>query len=540
MRVTLQANLGLKWTVRDRVSVKGYFFLDRTMYVGDSAVEYFLTTKNFGDFRKKISELNGSFAVVIRNDGEVLAAVDRLRSIPLFYSTSTNMLSDTGIAMFSENPQARVDEAAVADFRLAGYSVGSRTLIEGTHQLQAGEMLCYSAGACRVETYFRHSHGKFRHEEEQSCFDELDQITSSVFKRLLESCAGRQIAVPLSGGYDSRYIAASLKKFGAKNVVCFTYGKEDSFEVAISRKVAEQLGFPWHFVEYTDEKWRYCLSDTAFAEYASNLASLPNIQDYVALKELHSRQVISADAVIVPGYCGDLLGGSFVPYELLIGRPRKLLEQGLPDYISRTQFGTDAKMEEYDELRVRIRDEVFPKTPIEDQEGFVGRNEEFFTRHKVAKYVVNSVRSIEYFGHEWRMPLWDNELAEYFYRLPVTLRKDSILYDRYLHSRVFGIFGIDYRKTPENGLKRAFKKRCPDLLYGVIESGYQIVMAQLRKKETVDINRFSGFVQLCLDDIGAKESRPRNDVISVYAAWYLERILSKKVDSESSPAPSSR
>jgi asparagine synthase (glutamine-hydrolysing) len=532
VRVTLRENFGFKWRVRDRVSVKGYFFLDNTMYVGDSAVEYFSTTKSFGDFRKKISELNGSFAVVICNDGEVFAAVDRLRSIPLFYSTSTNMLSDTGIAMLSENPLARIDEAAVADFRLAGYSVGSRTLIEGTHQLQAGEMLCHSAGACRVETYFRHSHGEYRHEDEQSCFDELDQITSRVFKRLIATCAGREIAVPLSGGYDSRYIAASLKALGANNVVCFSYGKKDSFEVAISRKIAEQLGFAWHFVEYTDEKWRDCLLDTAFVEFASNLTSLPNIQDYVALQELRDRKTISPGAIVVPGYCGDLLGGSYVPYELLIDRPSKLLEEGLPTYISRTHFGLDDETERCADIRSRIQDEIYPYSSVDNQEEFVGRNEEFFTRHKVAKYVVNAVRSIEYFGHEWRMPLWDNELAEFFYRLPVAQRKDSRMYERYLGTRVFGPSGIDFRKATESDLKRAFKRRCPDFLYDAFAGSYQMAMKYLRNSASVDINRFSGFIRLCLDDIGPDKPVSRNDVISVYAAWYLDRFLSEKLNTD--------
>ena len=140
MRVTLLSNSGFEWVARDDVFVKGYFFLNNTMYVGDSAAEYFSKTENYGDFRKRISELNGSFAVVVRTDGEVLAAVDRLRSIPLFYSTSAHMLSDTGSAFLNEDSPARIDEAAVTDFRLAGYSVGSRTLIEGTHQLQAGEL----------------------------------------------------------------------------------------------------------------------------------------------------------------------------------------------------------------------------------------------------------------------------------------------------------------------------------------------------------------------------------------------------------------
>ena len=56
--------------------------------------------------------------------------------------------------------------------------------------------------------------------------------------------------IRLSGGNDSRLIACLCKKFGLDNVTCFTYGREDSFEVAISKKVASALGYMWYFVEY--------------------------------------------------------------------------------------------------------------------------------------------------------------------------------------------------------------------------------------------------------------------------------------------------
>ena len=48
-------------------------------------------------------------------------------------------------------------------------------------------------------------------------------------KKLSKSCEGKQIAIPLSGGYDSRLIASGLHKIGFKNVICFSYGLKKKF-----------------------------------------------------------------------------------------------------------------------------------------------------------------------------------------------------------------------------------------------------------------------------------------------------------------------
>ena len=44
-----------------------------------------------------------------------------------------------------------------------------------------------------------------------------------------------------------------LKKYNYKNVVCYTYGRKDSFEIENSQKTAKTLNFEWHFIEYKDD-----------------------------------------------------------------------------------------------------------------------------------------------------------------------------------------------------------------------------------------------------------------------------------------------
>ena len=80
-------------------------------------------------------------------------------------------------------------------------------------------------------------------------FDELKSeflnILRDTIQRLIKFANGRQIIVPLSGGYDSRLVASLLKQANYQNILCFTYGKKSSPEVIISKKVANKIFFYW-------------------------------------------------------------------------------------------------------------------------------------------------------------------------------------------------------------------------------------------------------------------------------------------------------
>jgi hypothetical protein len=73
-----------------------------------------------------------------------------------------------------------------------------------------------------------------------------------------------RICLPLSGGYDSRYIAALLSDLQYKNVNAYTFGisrrQKESFEVVRARQIAEKLGITWNQVELKNvfknaDKW---------------------------------------------------------------------------------------------------------------------------------------------------------------------------------------------------------------------------------------------------------------------------------------------
>ncbi|MEI7903425.1 MAG: asparagine synthase-related protein, partial [bacterium] len=205
-----------------------------------------------------VRQLNGSFAIVVRAGNEVFAAVDRLRSIPLFYGTHDGklLLSDDAFWVREQSGDATIDPVSEGEFLRTSYVFGRNTLSPSVRQLQPGECLFARPEGIEVKFYYLHTHGNYLSLSESEYFDQLDVVFRNVFQRLIDSVRGRTIVVPLSGGYDSRYIAAMLKNLGYEKVICYTYGRPTSYEVATSRRVAETLGYPWHYVEYNWAKWQ--------------------------------------------------------------------------------------------------------------------------------------------------------------------------------------------------------------------------------------------------------------------------------------------
>ena len=80
------------------------------------------------------------------------------------------------------------------------------------------------------------------------------------------------------------------------------------------------------------------------------------------------------------------------------------------------------------------------------EEEFVSAVDEWVTRHRLARFIINAVRVYEHFGLQWRMPLWDNELVEFWYRIPAEARRRNVLYNEYLLQSVFAPYRVDFSR----------------------------------------------------------------------------------------------
>ena len=435
---TFALNLaGSGWTTATtaadyRFALKGQAYLDQTPVKAETLATRLSDALRPEQLTALLPRLNGFYALVEQSAGQVRAAVDHIRSRPLFYGLANEQfyLSDAAEWVRQQVGDREMDPVAREEFQLAGYVTGADTLFPSVKQLQAGECLIArqtDAGPV-VEThrYYRFLHQEPADSNEPALREELDRVTVRVMRRLIDNANGREIVIPLSGGYDSRLIATMLKRLGYDNVLTFTYGVPGNKESAYSKRVADALGLRWHFVEYSEALWREAWRTAERWEYqkwASGWTSIAHVQDWLAVQKLKQSGMVEAEAIFVPGHSGDFVAGSHIPKEAFERGAFDL--QDIDEAILRKHYSLAPKKlfsisPAQWHTRIRERTERTQCTqPWEFADGF----EKWDWQERQAKFICNSVRVYEFYGYDWWMPLWDLEFMRFWEGVPLRLRK---------------------------------------------------------------------------------------------------------------------
>lgn len=410
-----------------------------------------------------LQRYNGFYSLVYSLPGQVIASVDRIRSFPLFYGVADSQfyLSDNAEWVRQQVGDDVTDPTAREEFQLVGYVTGQDTLFPHVKQLQAGQCLFATQGESGVDVrcyrYYRYLHTEPAEYDEQALLQQLDQVIVKTIRRLIDYAAGRQIVLPLSGGYDSRLIATQLKRLGYDKVLAFTYGVAGNKEAKYSKQVADALGFKWHFVEYSPELWHGTWEAAEGWEYqswASGWSGIAHEQDWLAVKIMKQEQVVSADAVFVPGHVVVSRIGEHMPQKsfrkLILTQADTAAALYRKHYhqLIHTQADTAAESHEkfhhpatqsvpthdhrfwQNRIAGRIAD-IGAADATHSTISFDGNYEAWEIQERQAKYIVNAVRAYEFFNYDWWLPLWDKDLMDFWQKLPFSLRKGREWYVNY-------------------------------------------------------------------------------------------------------------
>lgn len=433
------------------ISIQGHLYIDEKPVTPERLSEFISPILGGIDLSNALKRLNGFYAWVDQVSNQLRAGVDHIRSRPLFYSqTQTNFyLSDDAEWVRQQVGDEVMDPLAREEFLLAGYVTGSDTLFPNVKQLQAGECLIarQTEMGIKVET---HRFYRFLHEEPKTYSEphlraELGRVTQKTMQRLIDHANGRQIVIPLSGGYDSRLIASMLKKLGYANVLCFTYGVLGNTESQYSKQVAESLGFSWVFIEYSKDLWRkewYTPEAKAYRQMASGHVSLPHVQDWLAVKNLVAERRIDKDAIFVPGHSGDFVAGSHIPNFVFEKRDhffKDVINSIIDNHLSNCPK-KEMQLAKLNKLEERIIDRISLSFDGSDV-SFANIYESWDCQERQAKYIVNSVRVYDQFKYEWWLPQWDLEFVQFWERVPLSLRKNRIWFKRWIQQQYAEVSG---------------------------------------------------------------------------------------------------
>lgn len=438
--MSIYINLNIKHNTLEKKNGNTCFSLVGHISEFDEKYLDLLSTRNISDFSEVINNIKGFFAIIVNSDKRLFAAVDHSRSIPLYYAQmDEDFYLSTSASWIQNNiKDSNKDKLAEEEFQMLGYILGNKTLYPDIKQLQAGECLILSKNKLEIKKYYDPNYSNPIEFDKNDFFEELDNAAINSTKRLIDYADGRQIIVPLSGGYDSRLVVSLLKRLKYNNVICFSYGVKANKEAEYSKKIAEALDYKWIFIEYTDSLWSkswFSSEAEEFRKYASNLSSLPHIQDWLAITELKDNNLIDSNAVFVPGHC---CVTDFIPDKKFLNKKKYKKSHLLNiyvDYIIDTHFiGRPFSKNNILTLKKTKKILAFEKN-IRSIDDALSEIIKYNWKERQEKYITNSVRSYEFLGYDWWLLLWDQEFMRVWEAVPLEYRIGKLIYKEYVDKK---------------------------------------------------------------------------------------------------------
>lgn len=201
------------------------------------------------DLRQWLREVDGDFAVWVADDhtGTVAVVNDLFGRLPVYY------WADGGDWRVSREPrfllrdrEVAFDRVGIAQTLLFGYHLGTRTLWEGVRTLPPASVLRAGGGDLSVSRLHAFDFSTKRYRGRS-----VERNARELAARFREAATARAVGDPtvvsLSGGHDSRAVAAAL---GTEGVPCraATFARADgraARDVTVARRVAAALDIPW-------------------------------------------------------------------------------------------------------------------------------------------------------------------------------------------------------------------------------------------------------------------------------------------------------
>ncbi len=432
---------------------KGYLRIDGKPLRGKEAANRLphLLPSDVGETCQILNLFDGHFAFIIQRGDRTFAATDPVRTIPLFFSCSGKnvAISSEASELRDQLSNASVNPDALLQIAMAGYALRDKTLYEGLRQLQAGELAVIEKGQIQRVRYKVYQAWKgVRSYDPPRLKADLLAAHIDMFNRLKEGLDDRPVFVPLSGGLDSRLIACGLAHVGYRNVKCFAYGRPGNFEAGKSREVAEALGYDWSFVPYLPTTIRKFFASAVWHDHmamADSCASVPFIQDLFAIHQMREAKQVPDDAIFINGQTGDFITGNHVP-EALANREAHLPPQERRKQIHAAiiakhfslwrDLQTEVNLARIGEFIDEVIDDLLPEGFETEEDHGVYEAIEFQERQ--AKFVVSGQRVYEFFGYDWRLPLWDRAYCDLFEQMPLQAKLGQSLFREVLEEANWG------------------------------------------------------------------------------------------------------
>jgi len=212
---------------------------------------------------RSLIELDGSFVLSIYDNKRKRFAImnDRLGSSPIYLLNNTNKIvysSEIKATLCDPSIKPLLDLEAVTEFFTFSYPLGNKTIFKHISLLPPSSILMYDLEERKVQIwkYWEFESGE---KSDQMTLERLIRVFDSIMAKSVQRCMANEnkIGVFLSGGLDSRLIAAYAKRISdktGKKIVSFTFGsKRGGLQNRIATKVADALNIENIFFELSPD-----------------------------------------------------------------------------------------------------------------------------------------------------------------------------------------------------------------------------------------------------------------------------------------------
>lgn len=374
----------------------------------------------------------GAFAIVLydRKTRQVTMIADSYAYRPLFYRhQSGSLVFGTELkALCAGDPNSRaIDELGTFELFAYGTHVIDRTWLQGCLRMAPATILTIDADGLRQREYWR-----YRYDEQAPKFDQSTYYT--VYGALLDRAVERSMAgshrvgLFLSGGYDSRCVAASIRHCH-RPVPAFTFGQAESRDVRFASMLAARLGLDHRaLTEQTTYLYRYCRGIVWRTEGMSTFANCTSLRYHRILKAKLD--------IILLGFLAEFNGSHTWP-QLLMARTReaamealytRLVGSRLP--LIRRLFMPTFYNRMIEGLRDRFQtscDRIQNDHPQNMSDSWQFLHQQPFSGFQTA--------SVDRHQFESRAPLMDRELVNFLLTIPPAQRLEQRIYKRMIAYR---------------------------------------------------------------------------------------------------------
>jgi asparagine synthase (glutamine-hydrolysing) len=257
-----------------------------------------------------LRQADGDFVVILlhKRTGDFFVINDIYGRLPLYYSQTAHRFILTRELRFITDflDLKRFDRMALAQHLLIGYPLGERTLLENVQRLPPATSITIRAGRPRIDI---DHHDRFNCEAKTDECRAVKDNAAELVELFSRSCAARaaseaRTVVSLSGGFDSRAIAACFHKTGIpfRGVTFLDAGGKAARDAATARRLAGLF----------QAEWRLWTLEPAPASSVLKLLRMKNGMNPLYMSFLLSfldriRRSWGSDVVFVSGELGDRL-----------------------------------------------------------------------------------------------------------------------------------------------------------------------------------------------------------------------------------------